>query len=185
MQASRDHLILSEDPEDRQILNRLAQAQRKQHGNLVGTGVRVGKERIYRGDRVRLGETSSTYGIVKGTFGEVRHIDPVTKVAAIRLDSGKHKLANLRHYKGMELGYCILETQAREVETRYAYVLSRGLYGRQGAALQLSRAKVETHLNTYQLEREEEAMVELARKMSREKHRDFARVVEREGLERE
>ena len=80
----------------------------------------------------------------------------------------------------MELGYCVTGTQAREVETRYAYVLSRGIYGRQGAGVQLSRAKVGTHLHTYQLEREEEVIVELARQMSRDKQRDFAHTVSQE-----
>lgn len=176
----RHHLILTEDREENQQLNRLAQMQRKQQGLLSGKGVRVGTERIYRGDRIRFAETSSTYSITKGTFGEVRQIDRITKVAVVRLDSGKHKVVNLRHYKGMELGYSVTGTQAREVETRYAYVLSQGIYGRQGAAIQLSRATVATHLHTYQLEQEEEVMVELARKMSREKTRDFAHTVEQE-----
>jgi conjugative relaxase-like TrwC/TraI family protein len=179
----RDHIILTDEREESLVINRLAQAERQSQGYLKGTGVRIREEQLYRGDRVYFTETSSTYGIAKGTFGEVRHIDRITKVAVVRLDNGKMKAVNLRHYKGVELGYCVPGREARDVEARYAYVLSRGIYGRQGAAVQLSRASVATHVHTYQLERDEEVMVELAHKMSREKVREFAHTVQEQTQE--
>lgn len=184
LKRPHDHLIIAETQEDVQILNRLAQARLVEAGYLGNSAVRVGAEHIRRGERIRFQETSRTYGVMKNGMGTVNHIDPITKVALVRLDTGKMKAINVRHYSGIELGYAVTTTDARNMEVRHSYILTQGK-GRDTALVQVSRAKSETRVFTYALDKEVEASLKLARQMSWEKANELAIMLEERRLEQE
>jgi hypothetical protein len=121
---------------------------------------------------------------MKNGMGTVNHIDPITKVALVRLDTGKMKAINVRHYSGIELGYAVTTTDARNMEVRHSYILTQGK-GRDTTLVQVSRAKSETRVFTYALDKEVEASLKLARQMSWEKANELAIMLEEQRLEQE
>ena len=183
LKRPHDHLIVAETPEEVRVLNRLAQAKLVAAGNLGKIAVGANGESFRKGDRIKFLETSRTYGVMKNGMGTVRHLDPITKVAVARLDTGKLRAINLRHYKAVELGYAVTTAQAKDFEVRHAYVLTRGM-GRDAALVQMSRAKSQTRVFAYELDKEEEAELKLARQMSWEKSNDLAIVLRERERER-
>jgi conjugative relaxase-like TrwC/TraI family protein len=183
LKRPHDHLIVAETPEDVRILNRLAQAQLGAAGRLGKTVVRVNGESYRKGDRIKFLETSRTYGVTKNGMGTVRHIDPISQVAIVRLDTGKLRAINLRHYQRVELGYAVTTMEAKNFEVARAYVLTRGT-GRDAALVQVSRAKSETRVFAYEMDKEVEAELKLARQMAWEKSSDLAIVLRERDLER-
>lgn len=183
LKRPHDHLIVAETPEEVRVLNRLAQAKLVAAGNLGKIAVGANGESFRKGDRIKFLETSRTYGVTKNGMGTVRHLDPITKVAVARLDTGKLRAINLRHYKAVELGYAVTTAQAKDFEVRHAYVLTRGM-GRDAALVQMSRAKSQTRVFAYELDKEEEAELKLARQMSWEKSNDLAIVLRERERER-
>lgn len=184
LKRPQDHLMIAETQEDVRVLNRLAQAKLVETGNLGKTSVRVAGEYIHKGERVKFRETSRTYGVMKNGMGTMRHIDPITKVAMVRLDTGKMKAINLRHYRGIELGYAVTTTEAKDLEVRHSYVLTQGS-GRDAALVQVSRAKAETRVFAYAVDKDVEATLKLARQMSWSKESELAITVWEKGLEQE
>ncbi|MEM9093288.1 MAG: AAA family ATPase, partial [Cyanobacteria bacterium P01_F01_bin.53] len=173
MQRPHDHLLVAHTSDDAEKLNRLAQIKLIDAGILKQTGTRVGRDFIRSGDRVHFQESAKTYGILRNNRGTVRHIDPVTKLAIVRLDTGKTRAINLRVYSGMTLGYAVTTPQSKDVEVRHAYLLAEGS-GRDSALLQVSRAKTQTKVYAYSVESELEAQLELAQKMSWSKQNELS-----------
>lgn len=184
LKRPQDHLIIAETPEDAQVLNRLVQAKLIAEEKLGKTAVKVGTEYIRKGDRVKFQETSRTYGVTKNGMGTVKHIDPITKVAMVRLDTGKLKAINVRHYSGMNLGYAVTTTGSKDLEVRHAYILTQGS-GKETALVQISRAKAETKVYAYSLEKETEAELKLARQLSWKKRRELAVTLKKQLYEKE
>lgn len=184
LKRPQDHLIIAETPEDAQVLNRLVQAKLIAEEKLGKTAVKVGTEYIRKGDRVKFQETSRTYGVTKNGMGTVKHIDPITKVAMVRLDTGKLKAINVRHYSGMNLGYAVTTTGSKDLEVRHAYILTQGS-GKETALVQISRAKAETKVYAYSLEKETEAELKLARQLSWKKQRELAVTLKKQLYEKE
>ncbi|MBE9117265.1 AAA family ATPase [Lusitaniella coriacea LEGE 07157] len=182
LKRPQEHLMIAETMEEVRILNRLAQSKLVEAGNIGKTAVRVGGESIRKGERVKFRETSRTYGVMKNGMGTVRHIDPISKVAVVRLDTGRMKAINLRHYKGIELGYAVTTTEAKDVEVRHSYVLTQGT-GRDAALVQVSRAKVETKVFAYVVDKDVEATLKLARQMSWSKESELGIMVEQRRVQ--
>lgn len=168
-----DHLLITHTNDDAVALNRLAQLKLIDAGVIAPSGIKVGKEFIRKGDRVKFQESAKTYGIFRNNRGTVRHIDPITKVALVRLDTGKTKAINLRDYSGMTLGYAVTTAESKDIEVRHGYLLAQGS-GQDTALVQISRATEQTRVYAYSVEEKLEAQLELARKMSWTKMNELA-----------
>jgi len=184
LKRSQDHLMIAETPDDAQILNRLAQAKLVEGEYLGKTAVRVGIEYIRKGERIQFRETSRTYGVMKNGMGTVKHIDPITKVAMVRLDTGKLKAINLRHYTAIGLGYAVTTSEAKEIEIRHSYVLAQGK-GRDSALVQVSLAQADTKVFTYALDKEVETILKLATQMKWSKLNELAIMLQSRKLEQD
>lgn len=184
LKRPQDHLIIAETSEDAQVLNRLAQAKLIEAEKLGKIAVRVGTEYIRKGERVKFQETSRTYGVTKNGMGTVKHIDPITKVVMVRLDSGKLKAINARHYSGIGLGYAVTPNAVKSLEVRHTYLLAQGR-GRDIGLVQVSRASFETRVFTFAADKELEATLQLARQMDWSKLNDLAITVQRQNLEQD
>lgn len=144
----RQHLMMTETSHDANLLNRLAQHARVEAGALSQVAVKVRGEHFYRGDRVRFRDSSDADGVTKGSLGTLKHLDLVSRMAVVRLDSGKTRLINTRRYRGLELGYAVTTTAAQDMKVNHAYVMMHGT-GRESALVQLSRARKQTQVIAY------------------------------------
>lgn len=151
----KEHLIIVDSRDDANFLNQLAQEKLQASSALSEKSVRVGDIYFHKGERVIFQETSPTYGITKGATGTIERLEPLTKVAWVRMDSGKSRLINLRHYRSVDLAYAVTVTQARDVETHHAYVLTQGT-GRDLGLIQVSRAKVSMKIYSVMSKHEQE-----------------------------
>lgn len=144
----REHLIVTDTKEEAAALNRMARKALHDAGTLCGLTLKVRGEYFSVGDRVILQETSATYGVTKGSTGTIKHLEPLTRIAVVKLDSGKTRLLNLRHYRGLAPGYCLTAVEAKGHEARYGYVFTKGR-GQDVALMQVSRATVSTRIYSY------------------------------------
>ena len=179
----RESLILADTREDVVTLNQMAQKVLRDAGVLSDRAFKM-KDNYFRvGDRVILQETSATYGVTKGSTGTIGHLEPLTRVAVVRLDSGKTRLLNLRHYKGLSLAYALTPNEARDLEVRHGFVLTQGK-GQDIALMQVSRGKMSTTIYSYASKHEQEhtnIQGKIGRQMVYRKDVDLAVVVEREA----
>lgn len=152
-----DHLMITDNPSEARVLNHLTQSKMKEAEVLGRTSVKVGTERVHSGERIIFRETNFTYGITKGALGTVMTIEPLTKIALVKLDDGKSRLVNFRHFKAIDLAYAVPMTDARDLETRHVYVFTQGTE-RDKALIQMSRARVSTRVYSYMSEQEQESM---------------------------
>ncbi|MEL6225301.1 MAG: AAA family ATPase, partial [Cyanobacteria bacterium J06627_8] len=180
----RQHLMITETREDAKALNQLAQHARIESGVLSQVAVKVKGDHFYKGDRLLLTESSHTYGVTKGTLGTLKHLDSVTRMAVVKLDSGQTRLINTRLYRGLELGYAVTTTTARDVEVNHAYVMAHG-DGREAALVQLSRAQKQTQVIAYGHGVEHDQEQNLAEQLKYSKLQEFAVIAHERGKEQE
>lgn len=146
--ASKDNLIIVDTKEEAAALNTMAQAALRQAGSLSDAVIKTKAGYFRVGDRVMFQETSPTYGVTKGNMGTIKRLESLTKVAVIRLDSGKTRIINLRHYKGLSLAYALTPSEAKYKEVRHGFVLTQGR-GRDISLVQVSRGKISTKVYSY------------------------------------
>lgn len=183
----RESLILADTREDAAALNQMAQRVLRDAGVLSDRAFKI-KDNYFRvGDRVILQETSATYGVTKGSTGTIGHLEPLTRVAVVRLDSGKTRLLNLRHYKGLCLAYALTPNEARDLEVRHGFVLTQGK-GQDIALMQVSRGKMSTTVYSYASKHEQEhtnIQWRIGQQMVHRKDVDLAVVVEKSADRRQ
>jgi hypothetical protein len=169
----KHHILLAETEEDVWRLNQLAQQARIEAGNVkVGT-VTLKDQTLGKGDRVWFAEAASSYGITQGTFGTLVHLDTISRMAVVRLDTGGTRFVNTRFYRGLQLGYALTPLAAKDVTVRQATVLMQGT-GRESTLIQLSRATHKTQVITYTQGAESEHLQALTKNMAWLKEREFA-----------
>jgi conjugative relaxase-like TrwC/TraI family protein len=182
----KDNLIIVDSKEEAATLNAMAQKALRQAGALSDAALKTKTGYFRVGDRVMFHETSPTYGVTKGNTGTIERFESLTKVAVIRLDSGKTRLLNLRHYKGLSLAYALTPSEAKHKEVRNGFVLTQGR-GRDISLVQASRAKTSTEVYSYASKHErEETDTEwrIGRQMTVQKEVDLAIVAEESQTDR-
>ncbi|PSN15939.1 hypothetical protein C7293_04830 [filamentous cyanobacterium CCT1] len=181
--SPKDNLIIVDTKEEAAPLNAMAQAALRQAGALSDTAIKTKAGHFRVGDRVMFHETSPTYGVTKGNMGSIERLESLTKVAVIRLDSGKTRLLNLRHYKALSLAYAVTSGEAKYKEVRHGFVLTQGR-GQDVALTQVSRTKAATRIYSYAPGEKDDADTvkwELGRKMVYQKDKELAIIAEREA----
>lgn len=172
IQNPRQHLMIAETLEDAYTLNHLAQQARVDAGTLTQVAVKVRQTFFHKGDRVQFAEPSYTYGVTKGALGTLKHLDSMTRMAVVRLDSGQTRLINTRLYRGLELGYTVTTSTAQDLDVNHAYVITNGI-GREATLVQFSRARKGIQVITYGQGAEEEQQENLAAQLRWSKLREL------------
>lgn len=181
----KEALILVEAKEVRAALNARAQERLFLAGVVSERRVKVGDQFFHQGDRVLLQKSSPTYGVTKGSVGTIESLEPISKVAVIRLDSGTPRVLNLRHYKDLSLAYAVGSTEARDMEVRYAFVLSQGA-GQDTSLTHVSRATRSTAIYAsmpHHERQQRDPHMALSSQMTFKKEHDFS-IVLQERLQR-
>ncbi|MBE9155988.1 relaxase domain-containing protein [Nodosilinea sp. LEGE 06152] len=181
--SPKDNLIIVDTKEEAADLNTMAQAALRKVGVLSNTAIKTKASYFRVGDRVMFHETSPTYGVTKGNTGTIERVELLTKVAVIRLDSGKTRLLNLRHYKSLTLAYALTPSEAKHKEVRRSFVLTQGR-GQDVSLVQVSRAKGSTQIYSYAPQRIDEPNApewELGRKMVYQKENELSIIAEKEA----
>ncbi|WP_196358123.1 ATP-dependent DNA helicase [Nodosilinea nodulosa] len=184
--SPKDNLIIVDTKEDAATLNTMAQAGLRQAGALSDVAIKTKAGYFRVGDRVMFQETSPTYGVTKGNTATIERLESLTKVAVIRLDSGKTRLLNLRHYKSLALAYALIPSEAKHKEVRHGFVLTQGR-GRDISLVQVSRGKFSTKIYSYAAKHEREdtdTEWRIARKMVFQKEVDLAVVKKSLSIDR-
>lgn len=184
--SPKDNLIIVDTKEEAATLNTMAQTALRQAGALSDTAIKTKAGYFRVGDRVMFHETSPTYGVTKGNTGTMERLESLTKVAVIRLDSGKTRLINLRHYKGLSLAYAVTPSEAKHKEVRHGFVLTTGR-GRDVSLVQVSRGKTLTKVYSYSPKHEREntdTEWRIGRQMVFQKDVDLAIVAKEKQTER-
>jgi hypothetical protein len=105
-------------------------------------------------------------------------------MAVVKLDSGQTRLINTRLYRGLELGYAVTTTTARDIEVSHAYVMAHG-NGREAALVQLSRAQKHTQVIAYSHGPEYEQTQNLAEQLKYSKLQELAVMAQEHGEEQQ
>lgn len=170
----QNNLIITATNQDAAILNREAQALRKQQDQLAGEAIKAAGESFYSGDRVVFTKNASTRGIRNGQLGTIHAMSGMTRTLEIRLDSGQSVSVPLDEYEHIRLGYAVTTHKSQGMTTRNAYVLTdEGMQDKEMSYVQASRARGETRIFTTEAEAGTE-LSRLARTMNRSNQKHLA-----------
>jgi hypothetical protein len=101
-------LMVTAQPSERDDLNRLAQAARRERGELGERSTKVGGERLQEGDRVRVTRRSEALGLKAGQTATITRIDPDRAggdILQLRTDDNCRRVVPLREFPHVRLGY--------------------------------------------------------------------------------
>lgn len=140
-------LILTGTRADAAALNRLAQAARKEAGELGRGQLSLDGESLLEGDRVLFSKRSRALELENGDTGTVLAVNSRARQLYVQLDRGPKVLVDLSLYDSVGLGYAATTHKAQGQTTERAYVLLGGpMQSRSLSYVQLSRARLQTRL---------------------------------------
>jgi hypothetical protein len=123
-----DTLLVAAQPSERNDLNRMAQAARRERGDLGERSTQVGGERLQEGDRVRVTRRSEALGLKAGQTATITRIDPDRAggdILQLRTDDNRRRVVPLREFSHVRLGYAAtLREAARSPAQRVSLHLS-------------------------------------------------------------
>lgn len=186
--APSDHLMLAARRVDVAALNREAQDARLAAGELQGDGEELGREVLFRGDRIVFTRNSRELGVTNGSFATVTRIHADTdgdlRVTAELDGSGTTVRFSTADYDSLQLGYASTTHKAQGMTTEHAYVLTdESMQDRELSYVQVSRARTATRI--YSTEAEVgEGLAELARSFEKSRQKELA-VLQMERAEEE
>lgn len=147
------NLILAATNQDAAILNKEAQALRKEKGALGIPYLKAAGEKFHMGDRLVFTKNSGPRGLRNGQLGTVQSINPITRTLGVRLDSGRQVSVPLGEYSDLKLGYAVTTHKSQGMTTQNAYILTdESMQDKELSYVQASRARGTTRLFTTQLE---------------------------------
>ncbi len=166
-------VMLAGTVQDVAELNRRAQAERMELGQLGTFGIKVGSDVFFPGDRVLFTRNSLSLGVFNGDLGTVLAAshDQVT----VRLDDAREIAINVQEYPYVRLGYALTTHKAQGMTVERTYILTSGsMTDREMAYVQASRARGVTRWYV------SDTFEEVAQRMERS-HQKFAAVSFAEG----
>lgn len=153
VQKPEKNLILAATNQDAAILNKEAQALRKEKGALGIPYLKAAGEKFHMGDRLVFTKNSGPRGLRNGQLGTVQSINPLTRTLGVRLDSGRQVSVPLGEYSDLKLGYAVTTHKSQGMTTQNAYILTdESMQDKELSYVQTSRARGFTRLFTTQIE---------------------------------
>lgn len=170
----KETLILAGTKDEVKKLNNLAQDSRKKAGELGDLSVKVGEEKIHRGDRVMITKNQAKLGVYNGDKGTVTAILPGMGMLRVKLDTGKSVTIPTWASPHVQLGYASTTHKAQGATSLNAYILGGGkMQGRELAYVQASRAKLKTYIYATKAA-VGDTIASLANEMSRSRRKSMA-----------
>lgn len=170
----QDTLIIAGTQREVKSLNRLAQQERRDAGELGGQEYDVQGLRVFLGDRVMFTKNQRKLGVVNGARGTVADVSGDGERMAIRLDSGERVSIDTSRMKDMVLGYASTTHKSQGATATRAYVLAGGgMQDRELSYVQGSRAREQTAFFVSKNEAGDE-IHQLAQQMERSRQKDMA-----------
>lgn len=177
-------------------LNALAQARRKERGELGKLSVFHDDTRFMSGDRIQFTDTRTSLGLTNGQFGTIERITPSAlkkkTIITVKLDEtvrkglfirNKRVTFTLGEYGAIELGYASTTHKFQGGTVDKSYVLAGGwMQDRELSYVQMSRARELTQVFTTQAHAGED-LTELTRAMAHSRAKEIS--VEKERSEAE
>ncbi|MFG6095029.1 MobF family relaxase [Leptothoe sp. ISB3NOV94-8A] len=143
----QEHLILAQTNDEVKELNRLAQAKRKELGELKDKHAIVGKDRFFAGDRIMFQRNDRDLKVKNGQMGSILRVDNLRKQLTVGLDKNQRVSFSHEEYDQFGLGYASTVHKAQGVTVSSSYVLaSDGAWDRHTAYVAASRAKDSTRI---------------------------------------
>jgi Ti-type conjugative transfer relaxase TraA len=168
------NLILTATNQDAVILNREAQALRRQEDLLSGEAVKTGGDSFYQGDRVVFTKNSAPRGIRNGRIGTIESMNSKDRAFEVRLDNGRSVSVPLDEYDHVKLGYAVTTHKSQGMTVENAFILTdESMQDRELSYVQGSRAKGTTRIFTTQAEAGPE-QTRLSRMMNRSNQKQLA-----------
>ena len=183
IRAPEEQLIFAGTRLDAAVLNRMAQTERRNAGELGEESISApeGGGSFYVGDRVLFTKNSGLYGVKNGSLGRVVEADAERGILAARLDNGERVSMSLEEFPHVKLGYAMTTHKGQGVTVERAFVLAGGsMQDREITYVQASRSRGDTRIFA---DREEagENLFRLTRQMSDSRQKEMAHVIQREG----
>lgn len=165
-------------------LNRTAQIQRQESGELRETNVEANGCTFYEGDRVLFTKNSKKLGVLNGDLGTVVKVNPVTDHLYVTLDRNDLVAIPLFNYQNVELGYALTTHKMQGKTVDNAYVLTGGsMLDRELSYVQMSRHRNEARLY-FAIEESGREIEKIATVMSHSRMKEIAQEQRREPVER-
>ena len=174
-----DTLILAGTKKEVGTLNRLAQAARREAGELGESRASFAGQAVFENDRVMFTDNRRTLGVTNGSRGTVCAIAGDGSRVSVRLDSGEKVTVQPHAFPHVQLGYAATTHKAQGATTQMAFVLGGGaMQGRELSYVQASRARVETHIFATKAETGDD-IARLAQEMARSRAKEMVLTLER------
>ncbi|MCI0534448.1 MAG: relaxase domain-containing protein [Verrucomicrobiales bacterium] len=140
----RQAVMLAATNADVLALNRRAQEERILAGCLGRTGLRVGQESLFPGDRVLFTRNSAPLGVCNGDLGTVSSTEGSS--LTVELERGYKVTCDTRLYSHLQLGYAFTTHKAQGMTTEQSFILASGsMINQELAYVQASRASGDSH----------------------------------------
>lgn len=166
MAKPQENLILTGTNQDAAILNREAQALRKEKGYLGTDVLKAAGESFHEGDRILFTKNAAPRGIRNGSIGTISKIQDHLNKLQVTLDNGRSVEVPLSEYDSVKLGYAVTTHKSQGMTTQNTFILTdEAMQDRELSYVQASRARGTTRLFTTTTEAGEE-LSHLAKNMS-------------------
>ena len=143
-----ENLIFAGTRAEARDLNQMAQAARRESGELGFRFVRVNGEVIHEKDRILITKNDRALGVSNGDLGTVKRIELISQRMIVGLDGGREASVPYRDFQSMNLGYAITTHKGQGATVKNSFVLCGGtMADREMSYVQASRARKETHLS--------------------------------------
>lgn len=171
----RQNLIIANTTLETTILNRMAQRECLDAGQLGKKTVPINGETLHEGDRILFTKNSNIYNVKNGFLATVESIGETRHTLTARLDTdGRLVTVPLGRYQDIQLGYAITTHKGQGVTVDRVYALvGDEMQNLHQSYVQLSRSRHETRLFTT-TDAAGENLTTLARDMSALRQKELA-----------
>ena len=182
LEKPQDNLILTSTNQDAAILNREAQAVRKEEGYLGSKSIKAAGEVFYQGDRILFTKNAAPRGIRNGSIGTIDKIESLlTQKLHVILDNGRRVQVPLDEYDSIKLGYAVTTHKSQGMTTQDTFILTdEAMQDRELSYVQASRARGTTRIFTTKQEAGIE-MSQLVKSMNTSHQKELASALQPAG----
>lgn len=178
LEKPQENLILTGTNQDAAILNREAQAVRKEEGYLGSESLKAAGEVFHQGDRILFTKNAAPRGIRNGSIGTIDKIETLVSKLHVILDNGRRVQVPLEEYDSVKLGYAVTTHKSQGMTTQNTFILTdEAMQDRELSYVQTSRARGTTRIFTTKTEAGIE-LSHLANAMSLSHQKDLAMSLE-------
>lgn len=176
VQNAKEHLILAQTNAEVKELNRLAQAKRKELGELKEKHAIIGEDRFFEGDRIMFQRNDRDPKVKNGQMGSILRVDNLRKQLIVGLDNKQRVSFSHEQYDQLGLGYASTVHKAQGVTVNHSYVLAGdGPWDRHTAYVATSRAAERTRIYAEgSTEKKQAVKKRLAERMSKDAQKQLA-----------